>query len=85
MSRRGYARTGVNEHLMESIRAAVGEALAESCQVGNLRAGVLQVFVSDSVTLQEMNFQKRQILRRFEKDLSGNKVTDIRFRIQAGS
>ncbi|TWU56896.1 hypothetical protein Poly51_28140 [Rubripirellula tenax] len=85
MSRKGYARSGVNEQLGESIGAAVGPELAASCYVGNLRAGVLQVFVSDSVTLQELNFRKRAILRQFQKDIDGNKVTDIRFRIQASS
>ncbi|TWU57849.1 DUF721 domain-containing protein [Rubripirellula reticaptiva] len=84
MSRKGYARSGVNEHLTETIVAAIGESLAASCRVGNLRAGVLQVFVSDSATLQELNFQKRAILRQFQKDVAGNKVNDIRFRIQAG-
>ncbi len=83
MSRKGYARSGVNEHLAETIVTAVGEPLAASCKIGNLRAGVLQVFVTDSATLQELNFQKRAILRQFAKDIAGNKVTDIRFRIQA--
>ncbi len=85
MSRRGYARSGVNEHMIQSIATAVGESLAASCQVGNLRAGVLQVFVTDSVALQELAFRKRAILRQFESDIAGNKITDLRFRIQAAN
>lgn len=83
MSRRGYAQVATNEHLHHSITTVIGE-LSSDCQIGNLRGGVLQVFVSDSVTLQEMNFQKRAILKQLRQDVADNKVTDVRFRIQSG-
>lgn len=83
MSRKGYAQSVVSEHLSESLAAAVDPILAPACQVGNLRAGVLQVYVSDSVSLQELNFQKRQILKKMQGDVGGEKITDIRFRVQA--
>ncbi len=82
MSRRGYAQATVTSELQSAIVSSVGVELASSLQVGNLRQGVLQVFASDSVTLQELNFQKRLILRKIQQDLPHTGVTDLRFRIQ---
>lgn len=83
MSRRGYAQATVTEELQGVIARGMGVELVASIQVGNLRRGVLQVFASDSVTLQELNFQKRSILRNIQTDLPHANVTDLRFRIQA--
>jgi len=47
-----------------------------------VRGGVLQIFASDSVTLQELTFRKRAILKRIQADLPDNKINDLRFRIQ---
>lgn len=83
MSRRGYAQVAVNDELQAVIVSAVGSEVANSLQVGNLKRGVLQVYASDSVTLQELNFQKRQILKKIQKEMPQSGVTDLRFRIQA--
>ena len=83
MSRRGYAQIAVGEEFQATIGAAVGQQLSAAISVGNVKQGVLQVYASDSVTLQELNFQKRKILKRIQQDLPQSKVTDLRFRIQA--
>lgn len=83
MSRRGYAQIAVGEEFQASIGAAVGQQLIAAISVGNVKQGVLQIYASDSVTLQELNFQKRKILKRIQQDLPQSKVTDLRFRIQA--
>jgi hypothetical protein len=80
ISRRGYASTMADDHLAQSVREAVASELAASFRIGKLRAGVLQIFVTDSVTLQEFNFQKRQIIKRLAKD-HPDKVKDLRFKI----
>jgi len=72
---------------MQSIvSAALGDALggeiAQRVRVGKLRAGVLQIYAADSVTLQELNFQKRMLLKRLDNRWPQGKVTDLRFRIQ---
>jgi predicted nucleic acid-binding Zn ribbon protein len=82
ISRRGYAKSFANEELQRVIGTALGEQLQSAIKVGNLRNGVLQVFASDSVTLQELNFQKRKILKSIQEELPEDKVTDLRFRIQ---
>ncbi len=83
MSRRGYGQILANQDFHRVIAAAVGEQLESAFEVGQLKAGVLQVYTSNSVTLQELNFQKRTILRKIQAELPGNKVTDLRFRIQS--
>lgn len=83
MSRRGYAQVTASNELHDAITSSVGAQLSSSVHVGNLRAGVLHVFASDSVTLQELNFQKRTILRKIQKDLPQSGVNDLRFRIQS--
>ncbi len=82
MARRGYAQVHANEAMMKVLVAEVGQEIGNDCSVGKLRAGVLQVFVVDSVTLQELNFRKRGILKRLQKEMPGDGITDIRFRIQ---
>ena len=83
MSRRGYAQGFASEEIHRVIATTVGTPLDSGFAVGKLKAGVLQVYASDSVTLQELNFQKRKILRNIQQDMPGNQVTDLRFRIQA--
>jgi predicted nucleic acid-binding Zn ribbon protein len=83
MSRKGYAQSAANEELLSAITASVGPELVSSIQVGNLRQGTLQIFARDSVTLQELNFQKRAILRKIQKDLPQANIADLRFRIES--
>lgn len=83
MSRRGYAQVAANDQLFQLIAAVTDPSLHASIQVGNLRGGVLHIFAADSVTLQELNFQKRQILKRIQQEKSFQNITDLRFRIQA--
>lgn len=83
MARRGYAQVLAGQEFQRIIESAVGPKLASSIHVGNLRAGVLQLYAPDSVTLQELNFQKRKILARIQKEFPDGQVSDLRFRIQA--
>lgn len=82
ISRRGYAQATANDELLSSIVSAVSRELESAIRVGNLRRGVLQVYATDSVTLQELNFQKRTILRRIQQDMPHANVNDLRFRVQ---
>ena len=82
ISRRGYAQVSANEAMHQLILAEVGADLGTGLQVGNLRQGVLHLYASDSATLQELNFRKRGILKRLQRELPENKIKDLRFRIQ---
>ena len=82
ISRRGYAQVSANEAIQQLIVSEVGQDLGAGLMVGNLRQGVLQVYASDSATLQELNFRKRAILRCLQRELADSKIKDLRFRIQ---
>ena len=79
MARKGYASGMSDEALRKVIADALPEAIRQSFRVGNINQGVLQIFVGDSATLQEINFHKRRIL----KSLDGHQQTikNVRFRI----
>ncbi len=83
MARRGYAQVMAGQEFQRVIEAAVGPGLASSVRVGNLRGGVLHLYATDSVSLQELNFAKRKILKRIRSEMPEGNVTDLRFRIQA--
>lgn len=83
ISRRGYAQVSANEAIYQLMVMEVGPELGGGLQVGNLRQGVLHIYASDSVTIQELNFRKRGILKRIQRELPENKIKDLRFRIQA--
>ena len=69
-----------DDQMTDSIRKAVSSGLADSFRVGKIRAGVLQILVTDSATMQEFNFQKRKIIKQLAVDVP-DKVKDLRFKI----
>ena len=81
IARRGYAQVSANEQLQQLIGEAVGKDLAASVRVGNLKRGVLELYASDSVTMQELTFLKRKILRSINKAMPDGGVKNLRFRI----
>lgn len=82
LARRGYAQVFAADALQSVVEAEVGHPLASSVRVGKVRGGVLQIFAADSVTLQELTFRKRALLKRIQADLPENKINELRFRIQ---
>lgn len=81
MARRGYAQVSANEQLQEILAQTVGKQLAASVRVGNLRRGVLELYAADSVTMQELTFMKRKILKGIAKAMPTSGVKDLRFRM----
>ena len=82
MARRGYAQVEATEQIHAAISSVVTGDLGKQIVVGKINRGVLNVFASDSVVLQELTFQKRAILKRIKKELPQAKITDIRFKVQ---
>jgi hypothetical protein len=82
MSRKGYAQATVNDELQRSVSESVGELLANNIQVGKLNRGVLQLYATDSVAMQELIFQKRKILAGIQTKMPQTKITDLKFKVQ---
>lgn len=82
MSRRGYAAVVAADQQMDVIRSVVGDSLAAQIRIGKLRSGSLELIVADSVTMQELTFQERQIVGRLME--SNPEVTIKRLRMKVG-
>lgn len=80
---RGYGRIQANANFAAAWQTAVGPALAKYTHAGRLRRGVLEITVSNSMTIQELTFQKQDILKKLQAELPDAKIRDLRFRVGA--
>lgn len=78
---RGYGRIQATEDFTTAWQKAAGETIAKFTRPGRVRRGNLEVTVSNSAIVQELTFQKQQILTQLQTDLPDAKIRDIRFRI----
>jgi predicted nucleic acid-binding Zn ribbon protein len=81
LARRGYARQSAAASCEAAWQEAVGQALARVTRPGNIRRGVLEVLVANSTLLQELAFQKTQLLDRLHQLLPDGSIRDLRFRV----
>jgi predicted nucleic acid-binding Zn ribbon protein len=81
LSKRGYGRVLATSALDDAWRAAVGETLAADTRAGNIKRGVLEVIVRDCAVLQELTFQKKQILTKLQALAVDQKLKDVRFKV----
>lgn len=81
LARRGYARMQDAAEQQKIWCQAVGEALAADSRIGQLRRGVFEVTVRNSAVLQELTFQKRQIIRKLTGLVQDITIKDLKFRV----
>ena len=81
MARRGYAQLQSSAQYAEAWRSAAGSALASHTAPGNIRRGVLEVFVRNSAVVQELTFRKKQLIAELTKLTPDSKIRDLRFRV----
>lgn len=81
MARRGYAQVKTVSDCTEAWKKAVGPKLVEHSRAGNVRRNVLEVVVRNSVVMQELAFQKKQLIKQLAKLVPQQKIRDLRFRI----
>lgn len=80
---RGYGRIQGSVDMQSAWRAAVGETLGRFTRAGALRRGQLEITVANSAALQELTFQKQQILASLQRELADTSIRSLRFRIGA--
>ena len=80
---RGYGRFQADADLSAAWQAAAGESLARFSRAGKISRGRLEVTVTNSTTMQELSFQKQQILAELGRQLPNAKIRDVRFRVGA--
>ena len=81
MARRGIAQQQTTNELVETWSQIVGISFAGHTRLGNLKRGVLEVHVANSMISQQLSFKKQNILDQLEEQLPNNKIRDLRFRI----
>jgi predicted nucleic acid-binding Zn ribbon protein len=79
--RRGYGRVLARAESREVWNRAVGETFAGHTCPGNVRRGVLEIFVRNSAVLQELTFRKRDLVRQLARLAPDQKIRDLKFRI----
>jgi predicted nucleic acid-binding Zn ribbon protein len=83
MARRGYARVQGAAAYDAAWRTAAGPLAAEYTRVGTVRRGQLEVVVANSTLVQELVFQKPDLLKTLAQLLPGDGIKDLRFRVGA--
>lgn len=78
MARRGYNRVISAQDYSQAWQQVAG-ALAEVSRAGLLQGGVLQIVVNNSTAVQELTFQKRQLLHALRERLPDQKIRDLKF------
>jgi predicted nucleic acid-binding Zn ribbon protein len=81
IARRGYARE-IGTAAMESAWSeAVGEKLSKFTRPGNIRRGTLEFTVANNLLVQELGFQKDQLLQKLQTLAPQENITSLRFRV----
>ena len=78
---RGYGRIQANADFGAAWINAVGPALAKYTLPGRLRRGTLEITVANSMTVQELTFQKAELLAKLQTELPDAKIRDLKFRV----
>ena len=80
VQRKGYAQLRTAGQRDEAWQKAAGE-MASQTQVGSLRRGVFEVFVANSLMMQELTFRKEELLGQLQEALPETTIKQIKFRI----
>ena len=81
MARRGYARVQTGAACGDAWRQAAGPLAAKYTRVGPVRRGALEVIVANSALVQELGFQKLDLLKTLAELLPDAGIKNIRFRV----
>lgn len=81
MARQGYAQSKSNDELNEAWEIAAGPKFIKNTKAARINRGTLEVFVASSAAMNQLSFQKRQLLSAMQQQLPQNKIKDLRFKL----
>ncbi len=81
MARRGFARVQSAAACEAAWNEAAGPLAARYSRAGEVRRGRLEVVVANSTMMQELMFQKPQLLESLRRLLPDEEIDDLRFRV----
>src|SRR6478609_7014949 len=79
--KRGYANLQQAASLDAVWNAAVGERFVAQSKAGQVKRGVLEVFVNNSAIVQELTFVKAKLIKLLAVSAADHKIRDIKFRV----
>ena len=79
--KRGYANVQQASALDAVWNAAVGERFVSQTKAGQIKRGVLEVFVTNSAVIQELSFVKAKLVKALAISAADHKIRDIKFRV----
>jgi predicted nucleic acid-binding Zn ribbon protein len=83
IARRGFGRPSGAAAYEAAWSEAAGPLAAGFTRVGGLRRGTLEVIVANSTLVQELMFQKPELIKALARLLPGQGIKDLRFRLGA--
>lgn len=81
VSRKGYAHVRASREQEQAWRSVIGPQLEPFTQFSVLKRGTFEVLVANSLMMQELTFQKEELLLRLQQALPDLKVKQLRFKI----
>ena len=81
MARKGFARERGEEAYKTAWQEAVGRPVDQYTRTGKLRRGLLEVFVANSMLVQELTFQKDGLLKSLQEKLPDENIRGLRFKV----
>lgn len=81
LARKGYAQVQTAATSEQAWRDAAGAKLAAHSRAGNIKRGVLEITVRNSAAMQELTFQKKQLLAKMAVSLPDQKIKGLKFRV----
>ena len=80
LAQRGYAQIKAVDDCQEAWANIVGD-LKNFSHAGEVRQGVLQVIVSNSVIMQELTFRQQELVTKLQHRLPQHRIRSLRFRV----
>jgi predicted nucleic acid-binding Zn ribbon protein len=80
LARRGYGRLQAADTCAAAWQQAAGTLAAKS-RAGQVRRGVLEVWVQNSTLVQEFSFEKSRLLKAMAQLVPDEKIRDLKFRV----
>ncbi len=81
MARKGFAGVRGEEAYRAAWQEAVGEPVAQHTRTGKLHRGLLEIFVANSMLMQELTFQKVGLLKSLNQNMPDEKIRGLRFKV----
>lgn len=78
---RGFTQEMFNEDLQRAWESAVGNRFVTRTMVTGIRQGALEILVDSSPAMQQLGFQKRELLRKIQQTLPDAGIRSLRFRV----